>query len=69
MTDGLLRRVWRSIFNPPPPPCVRAAADAQAEAASKLVRRIENNSRRGLSLSLERDLSQERGVRPNGHAD
>lgn len=57
MTENMLARAWRLLWNPPPPKCVKRAMEAQAEAASSLVRKIENNSRRGLSLSIERDLS------------
>lgn len=69
MTDSFVKRMWRTLWQPAAPPCVKAAADAQAEAASRLVRRIENNSRRGLSLTIDRDLTARKNATPNGHAD
>jgi len=67
MTESLLTRIWRQLWNPPPPRCVQIAADAQADATSRLVKKIEREARRGRSLSIgiDRDLSGRHG---SGHA-
>lgn len=70
MTESLIARLWREFWHPSPPKCVQIAADAQAEAASRLVRRIERDvaRRRSVSVQIDRDLTGHREG-GHGHAD